>query len=49
MKKLLLVFTVAAFLTACNGNSSSTEATTDSTTTLQLQTQQWLLWILLTW
>jgi len=34
MKKLLLVFTVAAFLTACGGNSSSTEATTtDSTTT----------------
>ncbi|HXR85059.1 MAG TPA: hypothetical protein VN722_12160 [Hanamia sp.] len=31
MKKLLLVFTVAAFLTACNGNSTKTENTSDST------------------
>jgi len=31
MKKLLLVFTVAAFLTACNGNSTNTESTSDST------------------
>ena len=31
MKKLLLVFTVAAFLTACNSSTSNTEAkTTDS-------------------
>ena len=29
MKKLLLVFTVAAFLTACNGNST-TENTSDT-------------------
>ena len=36
MKKLLLVFTVAAFLTACNGHSSSSETTTttDTTTTV---------------
>jgi len=35
MKKLLLVFTVAAFLTACNGNSSKeTTTTSDSTTTV---------------
>ena len=32
MKKLLLVFTVAAFLTACNGSTTNSEATTDSTT-----------------
>ncbi len=44
MKKLLLVFTVAAFLTACNGNSSSTEATTQIQQQLaQLQTQHALL------
>ena len=28
MKKLLLVFTVAAFLTACGGDTTSTETTT---------------------
>lgn len=31
MKKLLLIFTVAAFLTACNSGSKSTETTSDST------------------
>jgi uncharacterized lipoprotein YajG len=32
MKKLLVVFTAAAFLTACNGNSTKTETNSDSTT-----------------
>lgn len=34
MKKLLLVFTVAAFLTACNGNSSKTETNSSDSTTV---------------
>ncbi len=38
MKKLLAIFAVAAFLTACNGGSSSTETTTDSTTVAPVDT-----------
>ena len=34
MKKLFAVLAIAAFMTACNSGSSSTESTSDTTTTV---------------